>query len=256
MDLSQQYLDYFNRGRYEDERYWERIGHKPNFDGCHVLDIGCGLGSLAIYIASCGANRVVGLDVNASSIRFARENSRQNFPHLLERVEFVDQALADYPEEQFDIIVSKNAFEHIVEFESNVLEMKKRLKPGGRIYAGFGPLYRSPHGFHGAGTDGLVSFPWEHLIVGEKVLVQRWNRRNKRPIESVREAGLNLLKPEEYLHIFQSAGFTIVSLRYNQARDETLFARAISSSFSLLRRVPPLRNYFTFNIFCILEKPI
>ena len=60
----------------------------------------------------------------------------------------------------FDYIVAKNSFEHIIGLEKMLEEMKKRLKPGGNIYTGFGPLYNSPNGPH---MEKII-IPWGHLI--------------------------------------------------------------------------------------------
>jgi cyclopropane-fatty-acyl-phospholipid synthase len=78
--------------------------------GDRVLDIGCGWGGLALYLARiCGA-KVTGITLSREQLAFAREraaDSGQNNP-----VEF---RLQDYREidERFDKIVSVGMFEHV-----------------------------------------------------------------------------------------------------------------------------------------------
>ena len=73
-----------------------------------VLDVGCGHGAVAVDIAkSCEAD-VVGIDLNAQSIRMARER------HVHPRVRYIHgEALAALPEETFDVVVLSNVLEHL-----------------------------------------------------------------------------------------------------------------------------------------------
>ena len=41
----------------------------------------------------------------------------------------------------FDLTISFNTFEHVGDPETTFEEMLRTLKPGGRIYLSFGPLY-------------------------------------------------------------------------------------------------------------------
>jgi SAM-dependent methyltransferase len=45
-------------------------------DGLKVLDYGCGVGTLALYVANLG-NKVVGIDISTKAINLARKNSLQ-----------------------------------------------------------------------------------------------------------------------------------------------------------------------------------
>ena len=41
-------INYFNRGFKENEKFWERLGEKPEFKDKSILDFGCGHGALCI----------------------------------------------------------------------------------------------------------------------------------------------------------------------------------------------------------------
>jgi cyclopropane-fatty-acyl-phospholipid synthase len=78
--------------------------------GARVLDIGCGWGGLALYLARvCGA-RVTGVTLSREQLRVAGD--RAEAAGLADRVEF---RLQDYREidGQFDNIVSVGMFEHV-----------------------------------------------------------------------------------------------------------------------------------------------
>jgi SAM-dependent methyltransferase len=246
--LKQYDIDFFNRGRVENPRYWKRFGGKPDFTDAVVVDLGCGHGSLCIDIALSGARRVIGLELNPDRIDFANENLKINYPQLANIVEFRLQNLQDTPESEIDYFVSKDAFEHVIELEQVLAEIKKHLKLGGRVYTGFGPLWNSPFGDHGKAKMLVPWGPWGHALFKEQFLVNWHNYFDSNKVTSIHELGLNMLSLAEYLSIFHTSGMKTVFLKVND--HEWLVSRL----FSLIRKIPFLEEYFSHNIYCILEK--
>jgi cyclopropane-fatty-acyl-phospholipid synthase len=75
-----------------------------------VLDIGCGWGGLALYLAEiCGA-RVTGVTLSEQQLALARVRAEEK--GLVERIDFRLQDYRDIPE-KFDRIVSVGMFEHV-----------------------------------------------------------------------------------------------------------------------------------------------
>jgi SAM-dependent methyltransferase len=254
-------VDYFNRGADENPEFWWRLVDRPQFSGKHVLDVGCGLGSLCVDMAAGGAARVVGLDTEAKLIAFARQHTAQAFPELQPVLEFYDEDLARFNQGKFDIIVSKDSFEHIMDLEGMIRAMACHLKPGGRIYSGFGPLYNSPFGHHGRVATRLPwrQFPWAHLWESEAKIVQRLNRLRARgepvftysdaPLTSIRDLGLSMYSLADYRRFIYGSGLKVVRFEVNRSK------HGLSRVLSVLRRVPFLEEYCTHNIYCVLEKP-
>jgi cyclopropane-fatty-acyl-phospholipid synthase len=79
-------------------------------DGAATLDIGCGFGGLALYLAGVAGARVTG--VTLSEEQFAVATARARETGLADRVEFRLQDYRDVPE-KFDRIVSVGMFEHV-----------------------------------------------------------------------------------------------------------------------------------------------
>jgi SAM-dependent methyltransferase len=76
--------------------------------GERVLDVGCGIGSLAHDLVTRAHVFVVGIDNNPTHLAFARER----FAH--ERLTFLEgDVLAGFPEDRFDVVVLSNVLEHI-----------------------------------------------------------------------------------------------------------------------------------------------
>ena len=98
--------------------------------GIKVLDIGCGWGGLALYLASeCGAD-VTGLTLSTEQLKVAQRRAAQ--AGLSDRVRF---HLRDYREErgQYDRIVSVGMFEHVgvVQYPTFFAQVRDLLKPDG-----------------------------------------------------------------------------------------------------------------------------
>jgi cyclopropane-fatty-acyl-phospholipid synthase len=75
-----------------------------------VLDIGCGWGGLALYLAQNAGVEVTGLTLSEEQHKVAEERARR--AGLADRVRFL---LRDYREEtgRYDRIVSVGMFEHV-----------------------------------------------------------------------------------------------------------------------------------------------
>ncbi|PLZ01633.1 50S ribosomal protein L11 methyltransferase [Burkholderia sp. WAC0059] len=92
--------------------------------GQSVLDYGCGSGILAILAKKCGANPVVGIDIDPQAVESARQNSLRNHADVTYGLP------DDCPEGTFDIVVA-NILSNPLKLMASMLA--SRVKPGGRI---------------------------------------------------------------------------------------------------------------------------
>lgn len=207
-------LQYFESQTESNEEFWHRLGiAPPDWTGKRVLDVGCGLGALSIEMAQAGAT-VVGVDLYEDLIAFADRNVAQRFPQLRDRVTFraVD-ALSLPVAERFDVIVSKDTFEHAPDVASLLKALGKHLvRPGGILYAGFSPLYYSPYGDHG--RTGL-KVPWAHAVLPKRVVYAAAARHNGHPVSSLLDIGLNGNTPDQFRAAFDDSGLRLMHLAYN-----------------------------------------
>lgn len=248
--LEEKDIGYFNQRKNRDTIFWQRLMGKPDFNNKLCLDVGCGHGSLSIDMALSGARKVVGIDINSRLIKFADKNLKINYPELIDIVEFEAIDLRNYSNKiKFDFIVSQASFEHIIDLDEVFAEMKNRLNQHGKIYIGFGPLYKSPFGDHQIVKNALkVKIPWGHIIVPELILIKRLNKHRKNKIASIQEFGLNKLSLGDYERLLKNSGLSIIFFKVNTS--EKIFSKL----FALVGKIPLLREYFAFNIYCILQK--
>ncbi|MEM5423864.1 MULTISPECIES: 50S ribosomal protein L11 methyltransferase [Paraburkholderia] len=92
--------------------------------GNSLLDYGCGSGILAILAKKCGANPVIGIDIDPQAVESARHNSERN------RAEVTYGLPDDCPAGEFDIVVA-NILSNPLKLMASMLS--SRVKPGGHI---------------------------------------------------------------------------------------------------------------------------
>lgn len=101
----------------------------PDFKGKNVLDLGCGFGWHCRYAIESGATSVVGIDLSEKMLTKAREIN------TLEGIVYEKKALedADYPAEQFDIILSSLTLHYVESFDTIVQNIYRWLNSGGHF---------------------------------------------------------------------------------------------------------------------------
>ena len=107
--------------------------HAKINESTHVLDLCCGLGGPARYLAYHHGCRVTGVDMNtdrlAGAVRLTERTKLQDRV-LFHHANALQTGLAD---ETFDVIVSQEAFCHIPNKKTLITECVRLLKTGGRI---------------------------------------------------------------------------------------------------------------------------
>jgi SAM-dependent methyltransferase len=230
-------------------RFFDRLGDRLDIEGKAVLDIGCGTGAVCVEAARRGASQVVGVDLQLIDV--ARGYLATQPPHVSSRVEFIetDGSLVEISGRQFDVILSKDSFEHYADPESFVRVMTTFLAPGGQLAMGFGPLWKAPSGGH---IDYMTRLPWAHLIFPENVIMAE--RRRFRPAEDALRfedivGGLNKITYRRFEHIMAASGLTCSFLETNVSD------HPVMRVMRALRRLPGLREYFTLNVYTIWQQP-
>lgn len=139
--------------------------------GRRCLDLGCGAGGKAVYFASLGAARVVGVDVVPHYAEQGRELARRK--GYADRCEFITASATDLPfaDGSFDVVMANDVVEHLAEPEQGLLEAHRVLAPGGRIYISF-PPYHHPYGAH---LSDAIGIPWVHVLFSEPVLGEAYS---------------------------------------------------------------------------------
>ncbi len=179
------------RGREATDEMIERLRPQP---GQHVIDIGCGVGGPARYLAATAGVRVSGIDLTPEFIAVAEELATMT--GLSDKADFqVGDALnLPFAAAAFDAGYTQNVSMSVPDKARFFAEAARVLKPGARFVAG--------EVAQGPGGDVLYPVPW-----------------------AMTAEISHLTTPEETAAILEAAGFQVEAIHdstdqamaYNQA---------------------------------------
>ena len=114
----------------------ERLLQGSDISGCHVLDIGCGLGAIdQLLVSAHGAATVVGVDVDPALL--AQMRARIERAGLSGRIRgvLVEPGPLPFPDASFDVVFSKDSLVQIPDKAALFAEVHRVLRPAGRFIA-------------------------------------------------------------------------------------------------------------------------
>lgn len=129
----------------------------------------------------------------------------------------------------FDIALSLNTFEHIINLDKALEETYRVLKPGGILYSDFGPIWSSPKGhkseaffeYHPKKERSVTLPPYAHLLLTKEQARDYVAKSYPFLERSLKEEfinniyenqNLNKMLYLDYLSLFKKCSFEIVSI--------------------------------------------
>ena len=132
-------------------------------DGQDVLELGCGWGSLTLYLAErFPRSRIIGLSNSASQKAYIdqqAERRRLRNVHILT----CDMNQAQFSAAQFDRVVSVEMFEHLKNYEELLARIASWLRPGGELFVHLFTHARFSYHFVPEGADDWMA---RHFFTG------------------------------------------------------------------------------------------
>ncbi len=237
----------------EAATWFERFPRWLDVTGKDVLDVGCGPGELCLEAARRGARRVVGVEVEPERIKLGNINAQKAGGDLPVDLRLYGGDLEELGSERFDLVLSKDSFEHYGALpgtpsaEQMVTAMGRRLHVGGLLLIGFGPLWKAPYGGH---ID--VKLPWAHLVFPESVIFDEFRRvrPSGKTAQTFEEGvGVNRMTLGRFRRLMEGSGLELLHLAYNVTQNR--MARPMNG----LRRLPGAEEYFTQNAYGVWRRP-
>lgn len=219
-------------------------GEYPNFSqlvsGKRVLDFGCGGGYQSVALVGNYDCTVLAIDSNPKTLQRAKELAASSaidhsrLTHL--------ESIAPEHHGSFDIVISKDSFEHFPDPAAILELMQKLIADSGKILITFGPPWFAPYGSH---MHFFCKIPWINLLLPEKVVL-RWRSRHRDDgatrYEDV-ESGLNRMTIAKFERILAASGLRVEFRKYTPVK-----------GVAPLIAIPGLRELFVNHVSVILSK--
>lgn len=247
---------------------FDLFADKVPVDGKHILDLGCGNAVLSCRYIDDGARWVVGCDRNYERWPLANAKKYVEYRGLGGQLPLVlgDGAALPFRSHSFDLVISNNVFDHIVQLPETLEECYRVLRPGGQMVVTFIPWYH-PGGSH---LRDFIYIPYANLLFSEKALLavlhdlavqnpQAPNllRGGHPPPASLDEIGLVLSRVtlRQFRQMLKRTPFKIVYFHLTSFGCKT-GNPLLKTLLDSLVYVPLVNEFFTSHIDCILEKPM
>lgn len=149
--------------------------------------------------------------------------------------------------QSIDLCASDEVLEHVSDLGAVMRETHRILKPGGLIYASYGPLWYSAGGDHFA--RGGIKNVFNHLLLDEPDY-KRYFGNYKQAAEDFQSGGryveiglFSRLRTEEYLGIYQHCGFTLDRLVFQVSSQAVRFRKEYPEFFEkMMKRHPECKR--------------
>lgn len=197
------------------ERHRRRVASYLSLKNARILVAGCGTGRDVESWVRLKPKEIVGIDL------FSYSRAWNMWAHRFKDIapgvltSFSQGNLEDlhqFPDASFDLISSDAVFEHVRDLPKVLAQFHRVLKPGGVLYATFGPLWYGWGGDHVSGYDSLLS-GFNHLIL-ESARYKKYLDGMGQQKHSEHDGRtwidndlFSRLKPHEYLEYLDAAGF-------------------------------------------------
>ncbi|MCA9873243.1 MAG: class I SAM-dependent methyltransferase, partial [Anaerolineales bacterium] len=99
--------------------------------GQAVLDVGCGQGLIAEYLADLSGARVTGLDLNSQAIAQAQQRTAVKADRLAFQVGDINRL--ELPDSTFDVILGIDSLYFSEDYAATIRALRAALRPGGQM---------------------------------------------------------------------------------------------------------------------------
>jgi len=159
--------NWVTKRRYSPQYYWEYEYRLLNsyiipimkrwgmdFEGKHLIDVGCGLGGSTIAFAERGAS-CSGIDIDPARVRDATKIAQEKG---WGDIKFsVKDICEDFSGQKFDIVILRDVLEHTADRAKTLGNISALMEKDALLFISFPPYY-SPYGGHQHHPRSITKF--------------------------------------------------------------------------------------------------
>jgi SAM-dependent methyltransferase len=239
-------------------------------EGKRVMELGCFVGACAAANAErYGVGEMVGVDIDAIFLEAARRfvegrTGRYRFVRAFgESLPFAD--------ESFDAILTQDTLEHVYDVAAVLSELRRVLRPEGRVYAQF-PSWYHPWGNH---LSLVTSMPWLHLVFRDSTLEAAYRAiiaergegaywyapGNGRQMDRRRFHSVNGITAARFRRLVRAEGLSIIRWQVNPVLTGGRRAmthpwlKALGFPLRMLATLPGIEELLLNRISVVVQKP-
>lgn len=230
----------------------------PVRTGMRVMEIGCGEGGVLLPFLEKGCH-CTGVDLVPARIAFAEDflsDYRNKGQVQLIAKNIYDVDFYGAFKHSFDLILLKDAIEHIPDQEKLIGYLKELLQPGGHIFFGFPPWYM-PFGGHQqiCSNRFLSKLPYMHLLPRPlyKALLKagKEDAPTLQELLEIKDTGISI---ERFERIVRKQGFTVTHKRHFLINPiyRYKFNLRPRNQIGIVRALPYVRDFFTTCVYYLI----
>lgn len=231
----------------------------PELKGLRVMEVGCGEGGVLTPFLEIGC-QCVGVDLVPYRIELATSFlgpyvASGQLKLIAKNIYDVD-FLGEF-RNSFDIIILKDAIEHIPDQEKIIGHMKQLLSPNGQIYFGFPPWYM-PHGGHQqiCRNKFLSMVPYVHLLPRPlyKGVLKAFGEKEDVIVDlmEVKDTGISI---ERFERIVKRQQYDITQRRFYLINPIYKYKFGVSAKkqFGPIAAIPYFRDFLTTCVYYMIK---
>ena len=159
-----------------------------------ILDVGCGLGGSARYIASKYGCSVIGIDLTDEYVDVA--NKLTELVHLTDKVSFKQGSALElqFPSNHFDVVWTEHTQMNISDKTQFYGELSRVLKPNGRLVfhdiffgTASNPYYPTPWAEYDMLSSLCTQEEAKDVIEKSNLVIHEWNDKSEQSLEFFKE---------------------------------------------------------------------
>jgi SAM-dependent methyltransferase len=227
--------------------------------GLKVLEVGTGEGGVLKPFIDRGCY-VVGVDLNEDRIELANQFLATDVVDnkaLFITKNILDEDFVETYNQYFDIIILKDAIEHIPSQETFIPHLFKLVAKGGIVFFGFPPWYM-PFGGHQQLCESVLSkVPWFHLLPNPLYFgLLRAFKENDNVQKELKEIKSTAISIERFERIVKQSNLVIDQVQHYLINPiyKYKFGLKPRKQWKLITAIPFFRNFATTTVYYNIKR--